>query len=234
MDSRILYVLAACSAVGLMVSGCRGSANALADGLERLKQGDARRAADLLGQAVRRHPESATAHANLGIALWRCGRPRQALTPLRTAAALVADDPRPKLLLGSICMEMNRLDDAYAAFDAARNTAPDLAEPLNDLGVVEYRRGQFGRASAWFQAAINANSNYPPALYNLALTLQANPTNAPRATPLLRRYVAVAGDDPRAADVRKTLGPSAEPASSGSAPPRTTRRPSATSRGQHR
>ena len=233
MGPRIWVLLAAAV---VMAAGCGGGdANALASGMERLKQGDARRAADLLERATRLHPESATAHANLGVALWRCGRPRQALTPLRTAAALVPDDPRPKLLLGAVCMEIGRLDDAYAAFDAARSPAPDMAAPKNGIGVIEYRRSQFGKACTWFEAALNAETNYPPALYNLAITLRTNAANVAQANALLRRYAAVAGDDPHAEEVRKTIGVQAAPAAdSGAAHRPEPRRSGTTTRGHPR
>jgi Flp pilus assembly protein TadD len=235
MGLRVLASLAAAGVVGVVAAGCGGDANALANGIERLKQGDARRAADLLELAARRHPESATAHANLGVALWRCGRPRQALTPLRTAAALVADDPRPKLLLGTICLEMGRLDDAYAAFDAARNTAPDGAAAKNGLGVVEYRRGQFGKAASWFQSALNAESSHAPALYNLAITLRTNATQAAQVSNLLRRYAAVAGDDPHADEARRMIEITAAPAPDSGMPQRPgPRRSGTTTRGSPR
>lgn len=204
---EILLVTALTAAFSFCTVGCadRASNTALSAGMEALGAGDYHKAADLLGEVLKKHPENATAQANLGLALWKCGRERQAVTPLRTAATLVPDDPRPKLMLGMVLMELNLLDDARACLLEARTVAPASPAPLAALGALDIRRQKYTEAETWLQQSLRQNPDYPPALYNMGILFRTGKPDAAKSADYLRRYMVVAGQDPHAEAVRRML-----------------------------
>jgi Flp pilus assembly protein TadD len=224
---QAVAAIAATLIAALATNGCGSKADeeALSSGMEALRAGDNRKAADLLAVVLRKHPENATAQANLGLALWRSGRERQAVDPLRTASVLVPDDPRPKLMLGMVLMELNLLDDARARLQEARAIAPASPEILTALGAVDIRRQKYAEAESWLQQALRQKADYPPALYNMGMLFRTGKPDPAKSSEYLRKYLVVAGQDPHAEAARRILDlPPGEgkPPRTGAAAPRST------------
>jgi predicted TPR repeat methyltransferase len=81
--------------------------------------------------------------------------------------------------LGNVLLEMQRLDEAIAAYQSAVAAAagsdgtlsPEAAEPLNNLGIVYRRQHRFDLAEASLRRAIEAEPRHGNAWYNLSEVL---------------------------------------------------------------
>lgn len=93
----------------------------------------------VLAEALAAAPEQAGALQAL-IADYRRGADR------RMAQSLLAQ--------GESFFSNNQLDEAMECYQSSRELAPDWAQPLTCIGDVEYRRGQFHLAQAWFEEAL--------------------------------------------------------------------------------
>jgi tetratricopeptide (TPR) repeat protein len=89
----------------------------------------------------------------LGTLVHQTGRHEEALGLI--ARALVAQGPHPMLYanLATVCLALDRLDEAERNCRLALELQPDLANAHFCLGVVHYRRGQHAEAEAAFRAA---------------------------------------------------------------------------------
>jgi len=91
---------------------------------------------------------------------------RQALqADLRCVAALN--------LLGMICMETGRADDAIVQFRQAAAWEPANAGRWMNLGIAYHKAGQLASAVECQRQAISLNDRFPDAYYNLGLTYRA-------------------------------------------------------------
>ncbi|MBF0295183.1 MAG: tetratricopeptide repeat protein [Magnetococcales bacterium] len=99
-------------------------------------------------------------------------------------------------------LEANRLEEAGAAFDAALAGAPDEPELLALAAQVAHRRGEHGRAVAWFGRALAACPQRADWHAGLGQALRAMGRSAP-ALERLREAVRL---DPAHPDLRLNLG----------------------------
>ena len=94
--------------------------------MRALQGGDARRAMQMLTQAVERHRENANLQKNLGIACRAAGDAIQALTAFERAFTLQPDMVAAYLNHGALLMELGRKDEALSSylrgFEAAEAT----------------------------------------------------------------------------------------------------------------
>lgn len=74
-------------------------------------------------------------------AAWAQGAPERAIVALRQLQERVGPDPYLEAEIGLALVELDRLDDAEAAFAAARDAAPSLFEPRWGLVTVAAKRG---------------------------------------------------------------------------------------------
>lgn len=88
---------------------------------------------------------------------------------VRVDAALAANgrDPRGRFLRGLILTEMGRRDDAIAVFQQLTLDFPELAEPYNNLAVLEAQQGRFDQARAALELAVRLQPKNAMAHENL-------------------------------------------------------------------
>ncbi len=79
-----------------------------------------------------------------------------------------SDDPRKSVLWGYCLEGLARYRDAERVVDAVLRTDPQMPPALNLKGVLAYRQGAAGRASAFFQQAIDRDQEYGEPYANLA------------------------------------------------------------------
>ncbi len=118
-----------------------------------LQRGDLETALDLLARAVRTLPRSAAAHQNLGMALSRAGRWREAVRMLEAAAAL---DPGISGIWRGLAGARAAIGDTVGAIQAYRRLvaiAPDDAEALNNIGVLLLQAGDLDQAQPVLERA---------------------------------------------------------------------------------
>lgn len=56
--------------------------------------------------------------------------------------------------LGALYKRQERIGEAIAAYEAARQIAPDKSYPIVNLAILNYRQGNVGKASAYFEQVI--------------------------------------------------------------------------------
>lgn len=184
--------------VVLFLSGCAGDGKNghLETGMARLRQGQFDAAVKLLGKAAKKHPESATAHCNLGIAYWELGLVTRAMASLRRAADLAEDDPRPLEFLGQVFARLERWEEARRTLADAQALDPDSVRILATRALVEFRAGEPAAAQGLLNRALTREPDYPPALYNMAQLQRYLPDGKPAAKTYFERYLgAVSHED---------------------------------------
>lgn len=95
------------------------------------------------------------------------GQPAQALQRIDQALASTPDRPDLTFYRGVALTELNRDEEALAVFRALNRTYPESPEPLNNLGVLLARQGQWPAAVDALQAALKLDPQYHAAHENL-------------------------------------------------------------------
>ncbi|MBF0320751.1 MAG: tetratricopeptide repeat protein [Nitrospirae bacterium] len=116
---------------------------------------------------VRKSPNKARPHYNLGYDYLRHGRIPDAIREFQTAVTLRPDYAEPYNNLGDIYASQGRMDEAFDAFKKAIQYSPDFAVAYNNLGTIYDERGQFDEARTNYQTAIKLIPEYIDARLNL-------------------------------------------------------------------
>jgi len=199
----------------LVFSGCGGSGETnLETGLTKLKGGNYKAATVYLKKASEQIPDSSSAHCNLGIAYWKVGMHKEALTSLRKATQLCPEDVRPLEFQAQVLMEMQNFNEARGVLILADKRQPSSARILTAIALAEFRMGNNPQALAKLNQAIEIDPAYAPALYNMAVLQRDRLNNKEAASNYFLNYQKVAGNDTRIRDVPQFLNkvpPSAAP-----------------------
>lgn len=95
---------------------------------------------------VRKSPQRARAHHNLGWAYARAGRLPEAVAEFRQAVAIDPSQAKTYNSLGNAYQRLGRQDDAEAAYRRAMALDPKLPDAVINLGFLQIERGHFQRA----------------------------------------------------------------------------------------
>lgn len=112
-------------------------------------------------------PDDDAALHYLGILEHQCGRSEAGLDLLARALDLVPPQAERLNDLGNVLSQLERLDDAQAAFSAATTLSPHDANLHNNLGSVLARLDRLPEAEAAFRHALTIDASFVPALNNL-------------------------------------------------------------------
>jgi tetratricopeptide (TPR) repeat protein len=122
-----------------------------------------------LNAALQAHPSFVRPH----LALWDVhteqGNHERALASVRAVKDGSRDGRRARFLAGLSQLSLNRYDDAFATYAALSSESPSAAA-LNNLGVVQLRRGatpQTGQPVYYFTRAAETNPREPDYFFNL-------------------------------------------------------------------
>jgi tetratricopeptide (TPR) repeat protein len=119
-----------------------------------LRQGEPGLAGRYLSRAVDLEPDSAQAHAQLGLALVGIGESDAGIVQLETAARLDPALPLPHNALAQVYMQKRQWDAALEEIDAMQRLQPTSATPHLLRGEYHRLRGEYEQAeAAFFQAA---------------------------------------------------------------------------------
>lgn len=108
------------------------------------------------------------------------GKLQDAEKQLRAALTQGARNPEVYNLLGFICDQTGRADEAAGYFQKALELAPDSLRVHNNLGAHYFRRGQLDRALTQFKQVLDSNPQDLTANHNLGLIYlqQSKPVEA--------------------------------------------------------
>ena len=137
-------------------------------GIALIGEGKAAEAIAEFRTAVQLEPESAASHRNLADALASARRYDEAIIEFGRAARL---DPTGSALydLGSLFLELDRTEEAIAAFRASLKLAPRSVQAHNNLGIALGIQGRLDEAIDHFQQALAIQPDFEDARRNLAL-----------------------------------------------------------------
>lgn len=148
-------------------------------------------AVPLLERVTRARPDHGEAQNALGIAYARGGHPARALAAFERALASNSRDVLAHENIGTVYLQMDRLDAARTAFDRALQQDPRSSRAHAGLGVIAKRQGRAAEAIAHWQKAVEADRTNFDALYNLAAELAAA-GRTDEARPHMTRFIQTA------------------------------------------
>jgi Flp pilus assembly protein TadD len=133
----------------------------------------------------------AEAHYNLGTLRMEAGRFDAARTSLIAYTALRANAAEGWLRLGTAQFRLRDLTGAEKSFETVLRLDDENAEALNALGVLQLHRRNPRQAAVLFNRALDAQTNYGPALLNLAIVNQTHLNNPSIALQKYREYLSL-------------------------------------------
>ena len=139
-------------------------------GLSVLWEEDYEGALPFLKEAVKKKPDYALAHCNLGVAYDSLGRHREAIEALKQAIRLQPDFALAHYNLGVAYGILGRHREAVEAYQQAIRLQPDYALAHCGLGAVYDSLGRRREAIEAYQQAIRLQPDYALAHYNLGLS----------------------------------------------------------------
>jgi len=137
------------------------------------------------------------AHFNLGCSWLEQNRPDVARTEFMAYVLRRSKAPEGWTKLGVAQLRLRDLTAAEKSFNTALSINARDAEALNGLGLAQMQRGRPREAAQYFAAAAKAQSDYPPALLNLATVARQYLRDNALALQNYRAYLALT---PRRAD----------------------------------
>lgn len=130
-----------------------------------------------LNQYVKKHPDSARAHYDLGYALFRTHQLGDSIRQLSKSLELNPRDAQAHKILGLDCSLVGRYDLAEVELQQAARFEPSSAEIHYLLGRVYYTREVYPLAGKEFETAVRLNPAYTKAFANLGLVREIQGKN---------------------------------------------------------
>lgn len=130
-----------------------------------------------LNQYLKKYPDSARAHYDLGYALFRTHQLGDSIRQLSKSLELNPRDAQAHKILGLDCSLVGRYDLAEVELQQAARFEPNSAEIHYLLGRVYYTREVYPLAGKEFEIAIRLNPSYMKAFANLGLVREIQGKN---------------------------------------------------------
>ena len=155
------------------------------------RAGDAAGAAQNYQQALKLNRDLVETHFNLGCLWLEQNRLDNAKAELSAFTLRRGNSVAGWLKLGSAQLRAHELSAAENSYTEAMRCSPQHPEALNGLGLIQQQRSRPHEAAQSFEAALQQQPDYAPALLNLAIVAQYSLNNRPRALQKYREYLAL-------------------------------------------
>ncbi|MBF0316535.1 MAG: tetratricopeptide repeat protein [Nitrospirae bacterium] len=116
---------------------------------------------------VKKSPNKARPHLNLGAFYAEAGDLNAALTHYQTALSLNPNYPEAHNNIGNIYEKQGDINAAIRAYQTAINLQPKYLVAHSNLGNIRFRQGQYQEALAHYQTVLTLRPDYAEAHYNL-------------------------------------------------------------------
>lgn len=146
-------------------------------------------------QAVALDRNSPAIRFNLGLLHLEQGRTAEAISELTTCTVLDQNSAAAWLHLGKAHLLRKSIDEAQKALETARKLEAKNPETLNYLGVVELHRRRTRDAISFFNAALQEQPDFAPAVLNQAIFYHYYVVNKTNALQKYRDYLALDPDE---------------------------------------
>jgi Flp pilus assembly protein TadD len=123
----------------------------------------------LFTNMVRKSPDAAPPHNNLGYAYLKQNRLNEAVNEFITALKLMPEYAEAHNNLGNAYLDQNRLDESVNEFIAALKLRPDYAKAHNNLGYAYLKQNRLNEAVNEFITALKLMPEYAEAHNNLGI-----------------------------------------------------------------
>ncbi len=160
--NAVRFLLIACMVMA-MAQPVWAATDALLRASMMQEQGHPDKAEKLLREVLRQEPMNVFAMNQLGLSLLKQGRFEAAKAWLQRAAHLDAEDPFPRVWLGTLLLRENNPEKARELFENVLSNNPDHADALYFLGVIHGSAARVEQAAACFEKA-GRNGGDDPAL----------------------------------------------------------------------
>lgn len=131
----------------------------------------------LWSDTVKKSPYSSIAHNDLGIALGKRGRIKEALHHLSESLKIEPDNAETYNNFGIVLFASGRTEDAVFKFSEAIRIDPNLARAHYNLGFVLVEQKKIDNAIFHFKEALRIQPDYPKARYRLGVVLESMKKN---------------------------------------------------------
>jgi Flp pilus assembly protein TadD len=158
--------------------------------------------ATLFTDTVRKSPDAALAHNNLGAAYGKRNRLDEAVSEFITALKLKPDYADAHYNLGDAYLKQNRLDEAVSEFITALKLKPDYADAHYNLGIAYGKQNRLDEAVSEFITALKLKPDYADAHNNLGIAY----LDESRLDEAVSEFITVLKLEPNHADAHYNLG----------------------------
>jgi tetratricopeptide (TPR) repeat protein len=159
-----------CNAHDQADQGTEAILDLVREGKEALARGNLDGALANFAAVVRRFPDRAEGHNNLGALYTSLGRFAEAETCFARVLDLLPDNGNVHYNRGIVRIRLGKHEQAAADFQATLATAPEDADCWNNLGVAAHLQGDHAAAAAHFRRALELAPAYTSAVLNLCDT----------------------------------------------------------------
>ena len=189
------------------------SENALAYdyiGISCWRLGQLQSAIDAFEDSRRLSPELVDPVYNLGVLHAESGDLARAVDLLQEAARMDPTDSRPLEILGEFYAKRQQWADARRALFGALDRAPQSARILTSIAIVDLSADGPERGLESLMHALEKNSRYAPALFNLGVLYQTQLNHPEQAEPYFKKFLSLVPTGPQAEYARAFLDASKE------------------------
>ncbi len=137
-------------------------------GSAHIDNGDIASGMELLKQAALLEPDVAPIHTQLAIGNLKAGNTEVAISELESAIQLDPELVQAEIMLILTYIDNEKLDDALLAAESMNKKNPESPLAVNLIGAVYLEKGDSKTARKYFEQALELDSNFIPALVNIA------------------------------------------------------------------
>ncbi len=164
-------------------------------GIASWKLGQVQRAIEAFEYSHRLNPALAEPTYNLAVLRFDSGDAAQATALLEEASLADPSSPRALEFLGGLYIREQRWAEARRALLSALARSPQSARVLTTLAQIEVSTGDAEKAIFYLMQALEKNSQYAPALYDLGVLYQCDVKDPEQAALYFRKYLESEGRD---------------------------------------